>query len=305
MASGLDSLLYRPRPSEWQLFLRQPCVYVARLLFSWRSVSPQERTADGVSVVCISDTHNHQPRLPDGDVLIHAGDLTQSGSFIELEETLAWLRRQTHAVKIVVAGNHDVLLDEVKRGQREEDERQHRALDWGDIVYLENDETTVTCPNGRRLRVYGSPLSPRHGNWAFQYSRAHDVWAQQTPPISPGIDVLITHSPPHAHLDRQLGCVHLLRTIWRVRPRLHVFGHVHDGAGTEWVQFDALQSAYEKTVLDNGYLRNMLNLGQVFVLFVWLRIWPASETTKCLLVNAATVGGIRDDTLRQPIQVLL
>ncbi|KIH92333.1 phosphoesterase [Sporothrix brasiliensis 5110] len=277
MASGLDSLLHRPRP---------------------------KRTADAVSVVCISDTHNHQPRLPDGDVLIHAGDLTQSGSFIELEETLAWLRRQTHAVKIVVAGSHGVLLDEANRGQREEDERQHRALHWGDIVYLENDETTVTCPNGRRLRVYGSPLSPRHGNWAFQYPRAHDVWAQRTPPI-PGTDVLITHSPPHAHLDRQLGCVHLLRTIWRVRPRLHVFGHVHDGAGTEWVQFDALQSAYEKTVLENGCLRNMLNLGRVLVHFVWLRIWPASETTKCLLVNAATVGGLRDDTLRQSIQVLL
>ncbi|EPE02321.1 phosphoric ester [Ophiostoma piceae UAMH 11346] len=305
MASGLEALLHRPRPSAWQLFLRQPCAYLARLLVSWHPVTPPQSAADAVSIVCISDTHNSQPHLPDGDVLVHAGDLTQSGTFEELEATLAWLRRQPHAVKIVVAGNHDLLLDAGQRGQRDEDERQHRALDWGGLVYLENEETTVTCPNGRRLRVYGSPLSPRHGNWAFQYARAHDAWAQQSPPIPAGVDILITHAPPHAHLDRQLGCVHLLRTLWRVRPRLHVFGHVHDGAGTEWVQFDALQAAYEQTVLDDGGLFNLLNLGRVLFHFLQAYFWSAPATTKCLLVNASMVGGLRDDEVRHPVQVIL
>ena len=302
MASGLEALLHRPRPSAWQLFLRQPCVYLARLLFSWHPVTPPQRTADAVSIVCISDTHNSQPQLPDGDVLIHAGDMTQSGTFKELEATLAWLRRQPHAVKIVVAGNHDLLLDADQRGQREEDERRHGALDWGDILYLENEETTVTCPNGRQLRVYGSPLSPRHGNWAFQYPRAHDVWTQQIPPIHPGVDILITHAPPCGHLDRQFGCVHLLRTLWRVRPRLHVFGHVHEGAGTEWVHFDALQAAYEQTVIDNG---GLFNLGRVLFHFLQAYFWPAPAATKCLLVNPAMVGGLRDDQVRHPVRVIL
>ncbi|KAL1891184.1 hypothetical protein Sste5346_007817 [Sporothrix stenoceras] len=305
MATGLDAMLHRRRPGAWQLFLRQPCIYLARLLLSWRPVTPLQPLAkdDALSIVCISDTHNSQPQLPDGDVLIHAGDLTQSGTFSELEATLAWLRRQPHSVKIVVAGNHELLLDANQRGRRPEDERLYSALDWGDIVYLENEETTITCPrNGRQLRVYGSPLSPRHGNWAFQYPPAHDAWSHQHPPISPGIDILITHAPPKAHLDLELGCVHLLRTLWRVRPKLHVFGHVHEGAGTEWVQFTALQVAYEQTVVDKG---GLFNLGWVLFYFLQDYFWPAPTTNKCLLVNAAMVGGLRDDEIRRPVQAVL
>jgi 3',5'-cyclic AMP phosphodiesterase CpdA len=62
-------------------------------------------------VVCVSDTHNSQAALPDGDVLIHAGYLTQSGSMKELKATVDWLRAQPHPNKIVVAGNHDLCLD--------------------------------------------------------------------------------------------------------------------------------------------------------------------------------------------------
>ncbi|CAK7204400.1 hypothetical protein SEUCBS139899_007156 [Sporothrix eucalyptigena] len=298
MASGLDALLHRPRPSAWQLFLRLPCVYLADLLYSWHHAAPSQPTVDAVSIVCISDTHNGRPQLPDGDVLIHAGDLTQSGTHTELASTVAWLRRQTHPVKIVVAGNHDLLLDADFKTPRE----NSPALEWGDIVYLKNEATTVTCPNGRQLQVYGSPLSPKHGNWAFQYPRSYDAWSALSPPIPAGIDILVTHAPPRGHLDRQLGCVHLLQMLWRVRPRLHVFGHVHDGAGTELVQFDTLQAAYEQTVLDKG---GLVNLCRVFVHFVKACVWPASTKSTCQLVNAAMVGGLLDDEVRRPVEVVL
>lgn len=62
-------------------------------------------------IVCISDTHSRQPVVPDGDVLIHAGDLTENGSFDEVQEQLKWLASLSHRFKIFVAGNHDVLLD--------------------------------------------------------------------------------------------------------------------------------------------------------------------------------------------------
>lgn len=55
-------------------------------------------------IVCISDTHNNTPKLPPGDVLIHAGDLTNQGSYDELERTVAWLEKAPFEVKIVVAG---------------------------------------------------------------------------------------------------------------------------------------------------------------------------------------------------------
>lgn len=115
-------------------------------------------------------------------------------------------------------------------------------LDCGDIVYLRDSATAVVCTNRLRLRVYGSPESPRHGSRAFQYLRAEDVRTGVTPE---GTDVLITHGPPHAHLDSHLdlfnlGCCHLSRELWRARPALHVYGHVHGGYCREWLLFDGL-----------------------------------------------------------------
>ena len=59
--------------------------------------------------VCVSDTHNASPddgafKLPKGDVLVHAGDLTKQGSMGELRKTFDWLERADFEVKLVVAG---------------------------------------------------------------------------------------------------------------------------------------------------------------------------------------------------------
>ncbi|KAK4678689.1 hypothetical protein QC764_309940 [Podospora pseudoanserina] len=302
LMSGLDALLNRPRPSAWQRFVQQPCIFLAHKLYTWRQIIPIQ-PIHPVSVVCISDTHNSQPALPDGDILIHAGDLTQSGSLQELQTAVTWLRAQSHPVKIVVAGNHDLLLDESYTGHRGDNFNAGKAagkmINWGDIIYLENSEATVTCANGRQLRVYGSPRSPRHGNWAFQYPRSKDVWTGATPK---GVDILITHGPPRAHLDLQrLGCDYLLRELWRVRPKLHVFGHVHEGAGTEWLQFDGLQRAYEDTVITGGGFWNLLWTLKAFL----LTLFGTAAEAKHLLVNAAMVGGLRDDERRRPVKVMI
>jgi hypothetical protein len=134
------------------------------------------------------------PVLPNGDVLIHAGDLTQSGSLRVIQETLAWLHAQPHTVKITIAGNHDPLLDpslDDRRGSGDA-ASERKAIDWGDIIYQENSRATVTCPNGRQLRLYGSPSSIRHGNWAFQYPRSEDVWAGTVPR---NFDILVLMVP--------------------------------------------------------------------------------------------------------------
>lgn len=301
--SGLDALLKRPRPSTWQRFRRDPSVFIARLIYEkwlrWSS-TPAQPLSNALSVVCISDTHNSQPALPHGDILIHAGDLTQSGSFDELQVALDWLKSQTHPHKIVIAGNHDLLLDPAL--DREHTTGAQRArLDWGDITYLQDSTAEIHCANGRRLRVYGSPKSCRHGNWAFQYSRqeSEKQWSSVVPDDT---DILITHGPPSAHLDLlRLGCPGLLKELWRVRPTLHIFGHVHEGYGQEWVAFDGVQEAYERVVIAGGGLWCLLGL--VGVLLRCLR-FPFREA-KCLLVNPCAVGGLRDDQRRAPVKVLI
>ncbi|KAJ5417117.1 uncharacterized protein N7487_000667 [Penicillium crustosum] len=247
--SSLSDLLNPQPPSAWEQFSAQPCIFLARKLYTWHQIIPAKPLTNPITIVCVSDTHNSQPSLPDGDILIHSGDLTQSGSLKELQATLAWLRAQPHPTKIVVAGNHDMLLD-IARDNSDQAIAERAQIDWGEIIYLENQETTVSCANGRQLKIYGSPLTARYGNWAFQYPRDEDVWTGSVPD---GVDVLITHGPPRGHLDLlNMGCAHLLRELWRVKPKLHVFGHVHAGAGTEWILFDVLEEAYERTIVARG-----------------------------------------------------
>ncbi|KAK4182123.1 putative rhamnogalacturonate lyase C [Podospora australis] len=228
---GLDALLHRHRPGPLQRCLDYPCMFLARKFYSLRPSPPQKPIEKPVSVVCVCDTHNSQPSLPNGDILIHAGNLTQGGTLQELQGAISWLCAEPHPIKIVIAGNHDVLLDP----------------DYGGHL---------TCPNGRQLCIYGSPRTPRYGNWAFQYTRNDDIW---TGTIPKGVDILVTHGPPRSHLDLgRLGCYHLLRELWRVRPKI---------------------------------------APKHFLLFLVFR--RTVTTTTCTLVNAAMVGGLRDDERRQ------
>ena len=230
-------------PSAWQRLQQNPILFVAQWLYTHRPPSTTLKpfgTAP-VRTVCVSDTHNEQPRVPNGDILIHAGDLTVNGTFEELQLQLDWLNSLQHQHKIVIAGNHDLLLDQCfRRNPRpaslENDERRLRDLRWGSVVYLEN-ELRVLNVRDRDVKVYGSPMTPRYGNWAFQY-QGEDVWSNTVPEAT---DILVTHGPAKGHLDSSLsnpsylqGCVYLQRELWRVKPRLHVCGHIHSGRGVEY-----------------------------------------------------------------------
>lgn len=85
------------------------------------------------------------------------------------------------------------------------------------------------------IRLYGSPWQPWFLDWAFNLPRGaalRDKWAN----IPSDTDLLVTHGPPHGILDRTLrdadvGCEELRKALPRVRPALHVFGHIHEGYG--------------------------------------------------------------------------
>jgi predicted phosphodiesterase len=175
-------------------------------------------------LVLVSDTHNLQDalRLPPGDALIHAGDFTMRGERHEVAAFGTWLQAQRFAHRIVVAGNHDFLF--------ERDPEAARALLPPDVHYLRDAEVTLGG-----LRFWGSPWQPWFLDWAFNLQRGPEIAAKWAL-IPPGIDVLITHGPPLGTADRtingeEVGCADLAEAISRVRPRLCVFGHIHEGYG--------------------------------------------------------------------------
>jgi Icc-related predicted phosphoesterase len=177
-------------------------------------------------VVMISDTHglhDRIERLPEGDILVHAGDFMNSGFDLEVIASFnRWLRVQPFKQRIVCAGNHDrsfECMPEIARGL------------LADAVYLENDGITIDG-----ISFWGSPYTPEFLNWAFMYPRggaAKRYWDQ----IPYGLDVLITHGPPHGILDQvapecaHLGCEELLKAVEEKKPKVHMFGHIHGGAG--------------------------------------------------------------------------
>lgn len=174
-------------------------------------------------LVCLSDTHCLHDRLtvPDGDVLLHAGDFSSRGKPHEIRAFDDWLATLPHPRKIVVAGNHDFLF--------QTDPPAARAL-LRHATYLEDAEAEVDG-----LRIYGSPWQPWFFDWAFNLRRGPEIAAKWAA-IPAGVDVLITHGPPAGILDRTargeaVGCADLLRELDRVRPRLHLFGHIHEAYG--------------------------------------------------------------------------
>ncbi|KAL2877586.1 hypothetical protein SGCOL_007112 [Colletotrichum sp. CLE4] len=215
--------------------------------------------------VCVSDTHNTTVKLPKGDVLIHAGDLTNQGSYSELSKAVQWLEKADFETKIVVAGNHDITLDQdfyAQHGSHFHNQTLQSPQDCKalltnspSITYLAHETATIrlSSPSGPHtsFTIFGSPYSPRNGLWAFGYDAPQHgtigAAASDLPTlwddIPPEADVVVTHTPPHTHCDesrarRAAGCEALRRALWRVRPRLAVCGHVHEGRGVERVRWD-------------------------------------------------------------------
>jgi len=174
-------------------------------------------------IVAVADTHTFTSDLivPDGDILIHAGDMCRGGDLDEMREVAAWLAGLPHRHKIIVAGNHDWCFVHEPAAAR--------AL-LGGMHYLEDAPLEL-----EGFRFYGSPWQPEFNDWAFNLPRGAPLaamWAK----IPAGLDVLITHSPPQGLGDRspvggRTGCEDLRRRITEVAPRLHVFGHIHQDGG--------------------------------------------------------------------------
>lgn len=176
----------------------------------------------------ISDTHmNHQllSVVSDVDVVVHSGDATNNRdpfrNEFEMRTFLEWFGSLPIKNKVFVPGNHDTSLEKglVTRSHVE-------SLG---IQLLLSEEATVM---GRRF--WGSPVTPRYGDWSYMIDRSKIDRVWQT--IPEGVDVLITHGPPYGVLDATythsnttelVGCSALMKRVTKVRPTAMLFGHIH------------------------------------------------------------------------------
>ncbi len=182
-----------------------------------------------MKIICISDTHNCNENIavPDGDILIHAGDSTTRGTPDEIEKFGAWFSNLPHKYKIFIAGNHDFFF--------EDDGLDPKVIElfFPNCIYLQDSFVEI-----EGLKIYGSPWQPRFYDWAFNLNRGAEL-AEKWKLIPPDTDILITHGPPFGILDEvprkyfveNTGCEELRKVVETVKPKLHIFGHIHCGYG--------------------------------------------------------------------------
>lgn len=183
-------------------------------------------------IVCISDTHLQHTGfvVPEGDVLIHAGDGTFRGTSQEIRTWLGWIASHGHRHKLVIAGNHDWLFQNAPADAA--------ALIPDGVTYLQDSGAKI-----EGITFWGSPWQPTFHDWAFNLNRG-PVIAEKWKLIPDDTQVLITHGPPFGILDRlpeafgkegsQVGCEDLTHRINALGSlRLHVFGHIHHSYGQE------------------------------------------------------------------------
>ena len=203
-------------------------------------------------IVCISDTHtlhkgmSHE--IPSGDVLIHAGDISNRGGEKDVTEFIHWFQNiGDFDTKIFVSGNHDHCFEQVNRPHHKRDYDWLRNLmspenlAQSDVYYLEDNSMTIEYPEfSKPIKFYGSPWQPWFYDWAFNLPRMGHELYEKWNNIPKDTDVLITHGPPNGFGDlvnnwRQpnsnVGCELLRNKIEELNLTLNVFGHIHEGYG--------------------------------------------------------------------------
>ena len=150
-------------------------------------------------LVLLSDPHGlrREISIPDGDVLVHAGDFRSEGEAAEPRSFGEFFCGLPHRYKVVIAGNHDRCLEADPGLGPEVFAGCHYLLDSG--IEIEG------------VTFWDSPWQPWFFDMSFNLERGAELRAKWDL-IPAHVDVLITHGPPHLVLDRtetgeNVGCV--------------------------------------------------------------------------------------------------
>jgi Icc-related predicted phosphoesterase len=201
-----------------------------------------------MKITLISDTHTKQNRivtskslrnsnqpldLPGGDILIHAGDFMDSGyNATEVMEFFRWFDEiDNYDTKVFIAGNHDRWL------QDKPEDARCILTSYKTIDYLQDDRLDLWDNDDQQIVIYGSPWQPEFYNWAFNLPRNGEEMKARWDAIPADTDILVTHGPPYGYLDIpggrsiRVGCEMLRHRVDEIRPKIHVFGHIHGSYG--------------------------------------------------------------------------
>jgi calcineurin-like phosphoesterase family protein len=196
--------------------------------------------------------HRSLKNIPNGDVLIHAGDLSDVGERNQIEGFVKWFKEQPHTHKIFIAGNHDRSFDpkfnkepnpywDIETASKFNTTKPFwlqdllKSLEGTNVHYLEDSGVTIDG-----VKFWGSPWTPWfHGDhWAFNKQRGaelKEVWNQ----IPFDADVVVSHGGAartgmlNVTADYlEVGCEDLKSVISKLpNLKLHVHGHIHEGGG--------------------------------------------------------------------------
>jgi predicted phosphodiesterase len=163
-------------------------------------------------IVCVSDTHGKNLDIPNGDLLIHAGDFTHFGKekdFISFQE---WIAKQPHPIKIVVNGNHET--------NAFKDKLKVKSL-IPSCTFLINEGATFSIgeDSSKMINIYGTDFY-----WPCEQNPYYDF-------IPFGVDIIISHGPAYGFVDEGCGCKSLLEKVKVLKPKLFVCGHIHSAHG--------------------------------------------------------------------------
>jgi predicted phosphodiesterase len=214
-----------------------------------------------MKITFISDTHTRQglipmEDLPGGDLLIHAGDIMNSGyNRNDIWDFLHWYDLiPGYDKKVFIAGNHDRMFE-----NHPEDVKEWLSK-FPNIVYLQDESYEIyDLETDKSIKIYGSPWQPEFYSWAFNLPRNGEDLREKWFWIPNDTDILLTHGPAQGHLDTSgppynephLGCALLREKVDAQPPKIHVFGHIHGGYGykfhngTHFINASILNERYD------------------------------------------------------------
>lgn len=187
-------------------------------------------------IVATSDTHFpfDNNLIPDGDVLIHAGDLMYRGDPGEWDSRLASFASLKHKTKIYVPGNHDYYPAQYRGIARSTMRRE------GGGTTLNDGADGVVKLGSTGLTMLAIPYVTGLHGWAYN---VEEEWLSSWLAYHYAIpDIVISHSPPFRIRDsdgkQSFGSTAMNRWFYtlQTKPKLWICGHIHESYGTETIE---------------------------------------------------------------------